>query len=87
MHAPRDDGEFELHAGLGRWFHAGRRDPPDHVQLGSGGTQLVGTIAGQHTYAAAGDYCVVATVTDPDGGSNSQTLAVTVNAPVPPPPG
>jgi uncharacterized delta-60 repeat protein/RHS repeat-associated protein len=52
------------------------------VDEGSGTTPLVGTIGGDHTYQTAGVYYVTATVTDPDGGSDTQTLQVTVNAPV-----
>ena len=47
---------------------------------GSDSTPLVGTIAGQHTYATAGNYYVAVTVTDPDGLSDTQTFEVTVDA-------
>ena len=57
------------------------------VDPGSDCTPMVGTIAGQHTYATAGNYYIVVTVTDPDGLSNSQSLPVTVDASAPPPAG
>ena len=47
---------------------------------GSQSDPLVGTFGGQHTYAVSGMYYVAATVTDPSGGSDTQTFAVTVNA-------
>ena len=44
---------------------------------------MVGSINGQHTYATAGVYYVAVTITDPNGGSDTQSLQVTVNASVP----
>ena len=51
------------------------------VDQGSATTPLVGTLSDQHTYATAGNYYIAATVTDPDGRSDTQTIQVTVNSP------
>ena len=80
MHAPVTSGNFTY------TIDWGDGSTPDSgtatiVDPGSASTQLVGTIAGQHTYAAVGDYNVVATVTDPDGLSDTQTFEVAVSTP------
>ncbi len=46
---------------------------------GSAGVLTAGSFNGQHIYADNGVYTVKVTVTDNDGGSDSKTLAVTVN--------
>ena len=51
------------------------------ITQGSQTDPLEGSIGGQHTYSVSGVYSVVTTVTDPDGGSDSQTFMVTVNSP------
>ena len=53
------------------------------VDPGSDSAPLVGTLGGQHTYSAAGNYYVAVTVTDPDGLSNTQTMEVAVDASAP----
>ena len=73
MHAPVTTGTFSYQID---W---GDGSTPDTgtatiVDPGSSTTPLVGTLGGQHTYATAGVYYVVATVTDPDGGSDTQTF-------------
>jgi uncharacterized delta-60 repeat protein/RHS repeat-associated protein len=55
------------------------------IDPGSDTSPLVGTISDDHTYAAAGVYYVAVTVTDPNGGSDTQSLQVTVNADPPTP--
>ncbi len=45
---------------------------------GSQNAPLIGSFGGRHAYAAAGIYYVAATITDPNGGSDTQTFAVTV---------
>ena len=49
------------------------------VSRGDGSDPLVGTFGGQHTYADAGTYYVAATIADPGGDSDTQTLCVVVN--------
>ena len=78
MHAPVTSGAF------GYMVDWGDGSTPDSgtaaiLAVASAGTQLVGTVPGQHTYAAAGTYCVVATVTDPDLQFATQSLEVVVN--------
>ena len=53
------------------------------VTVGSAGVATMGTITGEHTYSASGDYTVTVTVADDDGGSDSGTLLVTVDADLP----
>jgi uncharacterized delta-60 repeat protein len=56
----------------------------------TGDPLIMGTIDGSHTYVETGMYYVAVTVTDSDGGSDTQTFLVTVNAASPPdtvPPG
>ncbi|MGZ6955337.1 MAG: PKD domain-containing protein [Acidimicrobiia bacterium] len=51
---------------------------------GSGAVSEVpgsGTVTGGHTYAAPGTYMATVTVNDKDGGKNSATVPVVVNAP------
>ncbi len=55
------------------------------VSSGTAASPLVGLISDQHTYAAAGVYYVAVTINDPDGGSDTQSLQVTVNADPPAP--
>ena len=68
----RMTGDFQLPDGLGRWFHAGHRDR-DYRRPRLRNRANWSGLGGQHTYDTAGDYYVVATVTDPDGGSATQT--------------
>ena len=48
------------------------------ISQGPPNDPLVGSFGGRHTYRTAGIYYVAATVTDPDGGSDTQTFVVTV---------
>jgi PKD repeat protein len=45
------------------------------------GTTVTGTLSVQHTYLAPGEYIVTFIATDDDGGSDTDTLTVTVNSP------
>jgi IgGFc binding protein/Putative Ig domain/PKD domain len=50
------------------------------VTQGSPGVLTQGSVAGRHTYAAAGDYTVRVTLTDDDGGAGQVTLVAHVQA-------
>jgi PKD repeat protein len=53
-----------------------------HQNAGSVSWTLgTGSVTGGHTYAAPGTYTVTVTVNDKDGGTNSASLSVVVNAP------
>ena len=51
-----------------------------------GGAGPAGTCTGQHAYATAGPRTITVTATDDDGGSGSDTIAVTIGAVVTQPP-
>lgn len=81
-HAPVTTGTFSYQID---W---GDGKPPDTgtatiVDPGSDTSPLVGVINDQHTYMTAGTYYVAVTVTDPNGGSDEQSVQVTVNASAP----
>jgi len=49
--------------------------------FGDGSPVVTGTLTPTHTYTLSGDYTVILTVADDDGGVGSDTLTVHVNAP------
>ena len=73
------DFNYQINWGDGSVTDSG---PATIISQGSQTNPLVGSIGGQHTYSASGMYYVATTVTDPDGGSDTQTFLVTVNGAV-----
>jgi PKD repeat protein len=83
-HAPVTSGDFTYEID---WNDGSTPDTGTAtiIDPGSDTSPLVGTISDDHTYATAGIYYVTVTVTDPNGGSDTQSLQVTVNADPPTP--
>ena len=76
-HAPTTgDFTYQIDWGDGSTPDAGTATITDP---GDSSDPLVGSFGGQHVYALAGNYYVAATITDPAGGSTTQTFEVTVN--------
>src|SRR5688572_19819938 len=68
-----DDGKLDTHTATIDW---GDDSLPEPAQIFPGNGS--GALGGMHTYADNGDYTVVVTISDGDGGSDTEDFLVTV---------